>query len=33
MELPSNLGDVNRDSSQHHAQPCDTMFFWAKLPD
>ena len=27
MELPSNLGDVNRDSCQHHAQPCDTMFF------
>ena len=27
MELPSNLGDVNRDSCQHHAQPCDTMIF------
>lgn len=27
MELPSNLGDVNRDSYQHHTQPCDTMFF------
>ena len=27
MELPSNRGDVNRDSSQPHVQPCDTMFF------
>ena len=26
MELPSNRGDVNRDSSQPHVQPCDTMF-------
>ena len=27
MELPSNLGVVNRDSCQHHAKPCDTMIF------
>ena len=32
MELPSNLGDVNRDSCQHHAT-VRYHDFWAKLPD